>query len=276
MAHPLISPEHLAPRLGDPGLRIVDVRWYLGDPRRGALEYAEGHIPGAVFCDLETDLCAPEGPGRHPLPDPSSFTATLGQLGIKPEHEVVAYDASGGAVAARLWWMLVSIGHAEAAVLDGGWQRWINEHRPVTDEIPRQRPASYPPVDGWSGTVDRRQLAVGLGNHPIIDARAPERYRGEVEPIDPRPGHIPSAVNRPFRNNLGPDGRFRSRSELHQLYHDVADPSAVVYCGSGVTACHDILAMVVAGHPRPLLYPGSWSDWCSWEGIARGLGEGPE
>jgi thiosulfate/3-mercaptopyruvate sulfurtransferase len=259
---PLISCDDLADRLEDPGVRICDVRWYLADHDQGRREYAAGHLPGAVFVDVETVLTAPEGPGRHPLPHPAEFTAALGRLGITPNTEVLAYDDSGGSIAARLWWMLRSIGHTGVRVLDGGYAAWIAAGHPVTNQIPEFPETTYPPVAAWTGAVDAEQVALAIGHRPIVDARAAERYRGEIEPIDPRAGHIPTAVNLPHLDNLAPDGHHLPPATLRRRFAAVGD-RPIVYCGSGVTACHDLLAMAVAGIDGAILYEGSWSDWCS-------------
>lgn len=260
--HPLISVEDLADVLGRDDLRICDVRWYLGESDRGRAEYATSHVPGAVFVDLDSHLCARRGPGRHPLPDPVRFAATLGRLGIEPDTHVVAYDASGGAIAARLWWMLRRLGHRRVQVLDGGWQRWTAEGLPTSSEIAEPRPVAYPVLmSSWPTTVDADQIRVG-GPQVLIDARAAERYRGDVELVDARPGHIPGAVNLPHTGNLGPDGRHLPPELLAARFAGVGD-EPIAYCGSGVTACANILAMEIAGVAGPRLYPGSWSDWAS-------------
>jgi thiosulfate/3-mercaptopyruvate sulfurtransferase len=264
---PLTSVNRLAQRLDADGatddLVLCDVRWYLTDAGRGRREYVEGHLPGAVFVDLHHDLAGGSGGGRHPLPAPADFAGLLARLGIDPSSEVVAYDDSGGAVAARLWWMLRSIGHRAVSVLDGGFRAWQSAGLPVTSELPDRPPRAYPVPDGWTGiaTLDDVAAASRAGR-AIVDARAAERYRGDVEPIDPRAGHVPGAINRPHADNLDPDGRLRPPAELAARFDDVGD-DPIVYCGSGVTACHDLLAMVVAGREDGVLYPGSWSDWSS-------------
>jgi thiosulfate/3-mercaptopyruvate sulfurtransferase len=260
---PLISPEALAARLGEPDLRIADVRWYLGEPDRGRREYASGHIPGAIFVDLDTDLAAPSGPGRHPLPDPIVFAERIGRLGFGSDDFIVAYDDVLGTVAARLWWMLDNLGQARVAVLDGGLRAWGAAGLPVSTETPTVAPRELRLADRWSNTVDRDELIGRLDEVTLIDARAPERYRGEVEPVDPKAGHIPSAVNAPAKVALGPDGRFLAPDELAERLRSVApsDRPVVASCGSGVTACHTALALRVAGLPDAVLYPGSFSDW---------------
>lgn len=265
---PVIAPEALAKRLGAPDLRIMDVRWVLGAPGRGREAYAAGHIPGALFVDLDTDLAAPPGPGRHPLPDPATFRRRMEQLGVHADDEVVAYDDVGGSVAARLWWMLDNLGHRRAAVLDGGYPAWVAAGLPVTADI--RSPAAADPgslrlAGAWTRTIDRDAVASALGTVVLLDARAAPRYRGELEPIDPVPGHIPTAISAPTSGNLGPDGRLLNADELAERYRslgaDGSDGPVVTSCGSGVTACFTSLAMRVAGLPDPILYPGSYSDW---------------
>lgn len=254
MPDPLISVGELVERLEE--VALFDLRWSLTDPGHGREAYAAGHIPGAVFVDLDTDLTAAHGDGRHPLPSASDFTRTLGGLGAGPGDEIVVYDDTGGAVAARMWWMLRSIGHQQSRLLDGGLGAWIEAGLPVTEEVGRPRSTEYPAVQAFAGVVRAEDLA---GRH-LIDARAPERYRGEVEPVDPKAGHIPGAVNMPLTGNLGPEGRFLDRHDLVDRYSDIP-VDTVVSCGSGVTACHAALALVVAGHVMPDVYIGSFSDW---------------
>ncbi len=258
----LISPENLLRRLDRPNLRICDVRWWLVDPPRGRREYAAGHLPGAVFVDVDSDLVAAEGPGRHPLPHPAAFARRLEALGIGDESEVVAYDDAGGAVAARLWWMLDDLGHRDVSVLDGGVKAWLAAGGELSAAIPAYPPGRLTLRDHWTRTIDRAALQPRLatGDLALVDARAPERYRGDVEPVDPVAGHVPGAVNRPFAGNLGPDGRLLPPAELRARFSDLGADVAVS-CGSGINACHDALAMRVAGLPDPLLYPGSYSDW---------------
>ena len=275
----LISVAELAAALDDPDLRIADVRWSLAVPGGGRDAYATAHLPGAVFVDLESVLTAPVGPGRHPLPDPAAFAAALGALGIGRRHRVVAYDDAGGTVAARLWWMLDALGHIRAAVLDGGIGAWRAAGLPVTPEMPVH--AALPPEEqvstpgvgsAWPRTIDRVALAARLGGVTLLDARAPERYRGEIEPIDRVPGHIPTAVSAPTASFLAPDGGFLAPDALAARFAVLGTGEAVgagtgeirsvvLSCGSGVNACHLALAMRAAGLPDPLLYPGSYSDW---------------
>jgi thiosulfate/3-mercaptopyruvate sulfurtransferase len=262
-ASPLISPEALAARLGGPDLRIADVRWYLGEPERGRQEYATGHIPGAIFVDLDKDLAAPTGPGRHPLPEPAALADRLGELGFGSGNFIVVYDDVMGTVAARLWWMLDNLGHHRVAVLDGGLRAWRAAGLPASTDSLTVAPRELRLADRWTSVVGREELVGRLDGVTLIDARAPERYRGDVEPVDPKAGHIPTAVSAPAKVALGSDGRFLAPAELAEMLRSVAPAGrpVVASCGSGVTACHTALAMRVAGLPDPLLYPGSFSDW---------------
>jgi len=262
----LISAAALAARIDDPAHRVVDVRWYLGRPGVGRVAHDAGHIPGAIFVDMDADLVAPSGPGRHPLPSPSVFAARLGALGIGSEHEVVVYDDLGGWVAARLWWMLDDLGHRSVSILDGGFQAWVADGGAV--EIGSGR--AWPPADlalasDWTKVVDRDGLRSRLGQVVVLDARGGPRYRGEVEPIDPVAGHIPTARNAPTDGNLGPNGTFLSAANLRLRFEGLGAAGTgfevVNSCGSGISACHNALAMRIAGLPDPILYPGSWSDW---------------
>jgi thiosulfate/3-mercaptopyruvate sulfurtransferase len=262
---PIISPAALAERLGDPDLRVVDVRWVLGEPGRGRQAYEAGHIPGAIFLDVDADLVAPVGPGRHPLPSPAAFRARLEAVGIGSGHSVVAYDDVGGWVAARLWWMLDDLGHSDVAILDGGFHAWLAAGFPVTTDVPSFEPSSLSLAERWSNVIDLEGLADRLGNVVLLDARGAPRYRGETEPIDAVAGHIPTALSVPTAGNLAPDGRLLPPAELRARFLALgADGSAsqvVTSCGSGVAACFNSLAMRVAGLPDPVLYPGSYSDW---------------
>jgi thiosulfate/3-mercaptopyruvate sulfurtransferase len=268
-SRPLISAQQLAYRLGDPLLRIADVRWTLNQPDRGRDAFRAAHIPGAVFVDLETDLAAakpgryPQG-GRHPLPEPAAFAQRMGALGFADADLIVAYDDTNGTIAARLWWMLDNLGHANVAVLDGGIAAWTALGLPVTADDALTDPKPPMQLGGrWMRTIDRQALASQLGKLVLIDARAGERYRGEVEPVDREPGHIPTAASAPTGGNLGPDGRFLGVAELARRFDGLGAGGAgvVTYCGSGVTAAHNALALRVAGLPDPLLYDGSYSDW---------------
>jgi thiosulfate/3-mercaptopyruvate sulfurtransferase len=256
----LISAGDLLERLGDPELRICDVRWWLTDPGKGRRDYDAGHLPGAMFVDADRDLVAADGPGRHPLPSAAEFVARMEGIGIGDDSEVVAYDDAGGTIAARLWWMLDCISQVRIRVLDGGLAAWAAIGGPLTEAITSYPAARLTLRGAWTGTIDRDALASRLGSVALIDARAPERYRGEVEPVDAVPGHIPTAISLPTGGNLGPDGRFLAPEVLRARFEALGD-HVVSYCGSGVNACHNALAMRIAGLPDPLLYSGSYSDW---------------
>ncbi|HEY3335036.1 MAG TPA: sulfurtransferase [Candidatus Limnocylindrales bacterium] len=269
----LIAPEALLGRLDDTGLRIADVRWWLADPGRGRRAYAEGHLPSAIFVDVDTELVAADGPGRHPLPSPAIFSSRMEALGFDDESDIVAYDDAGGTIAARLWWMFDALGHRRVSVLDGGFQAWVAAGGPVTASVSAHPRGRLTLDSAWTRTIDREGLAPLLGTVAVIDARAPERYRGEVEPIDPVAGHIPTAINCPTGGNLAADGRFLPPGELRRRFQPLGD-ELVMTCGSGITACHNALAMRVAGLPDPLLYPGSYSDW-SRAGLPVATGDAP-
>ena len=260
----LVSVDELAGRLDEPDLRVVDVRWYLNRPGQGRQAYEAGHIPTAIFLDLDEDLSGEEGAGRHPLPYPLDFRRRLEEAGIGSEHSVVAYDDTGGTTAARLWWMLDNLGHERVAVLDGGLRAWTDAGRPLSRDVPEYPKARLRLEDRWSRVIERDELTGRLGTLTLLDARAPERYRGEVEPIDPQAGHIPTAVNAPTPGNLADDGLFRPPDELRRRFDGLggaAGGDIVTSCGSGTTACHNALAMRLAGLPDPILYVGSFSDW---------------
>jgi thiosulfate/3-mercaptopyruvate sulfurtransferase len=249
---------------------IVDVGADLADPAAGERAWAAGHLPGAVHLDLERDLSGAKtgGNGRHPLPARAAFAATLGRIGVAPGVQVIAYDGQGSPYAARLWWMLRWMGHAEVAVLDGGRAAWAEAGGTlVTDAPMRASLPPYPQRPPLAMTIDADALLRRLGRHPLIDARAGERFRGEVEPLDAVAGHIPGASHRFFKDNLRLDGRFKSAVELRAEFAALIGqppPGDVVHqCGSGVTACHNLLAMEHAGLTGSMLYPGSWSEWSS-------------
>ncbi len=281
MRDPLVSTEWLAGRLGDPRVVIADVRWYLSG-RSGADEYRRGHLPGAAFVDLETELSGPTGPGRHPLPTADAFSTTLARLGVRPDSLVVAYDDAGGAVAARLWWLLRYFGHDGGRVLDGGYPAWVAEGRPLETAPVVPAPAPRLALRPRPELVVDADAVAELVRAPgavLLDARAPERYLGLEEPVDPRPGHIPGARNAPFTHNLeAPGGRLRSLDALRRHYQALGalDASTVVaYCGSGVTACHDLLALARLGRDDARLYEGSWSDWSRDPSRPAATGEEP-
>jgi thiosulfate/3-mercaptopyruvate sulfurtransferase len=261
-----ITAAALLDRIDDPSLRLADVRWLLLDPGHGPRAYAAGHLPGAVFVDLPTVLAAPrgDGPGRHPLPAPARFAADLAALGIGDEHTVVAYDDTGGAAAARLWWMLRDLGHLAVGVLDGGIAAWVAAGGTLDSAVPAHPPATLQLADRWRSTIDRASLRDRLGSVTLLDARASERYRGDSEPIDTVAGHIPTARSLPATDLVDVDGRLLEPTVVRERFASVgADgrSSVVVSCGSGVTATQLALAMHVAGLPDPILYEGSYSDW---------------
>lgn len=253
--HPLISTDELAGRLGE--VVLCDIRWSLTNPQHGRAAYEDGHIPGAVFVDLDEDLSAPPGTtGRHPLPPVDVFARTLGRLGITPSDEVIVYDDVRGAVASRMWWMLRSIGHERSRLLDGGYETWVDDGHPVQTGSSVPEPAAYPAPKSFHGVVPLEKLS----GKTLIDARAPDRYTGEREPVDPKAGHIPGALNLPHSESLSAKGTFRPPEELAQHFSGI-EGRAVVSCGSGVTACHAALAMVLAGREMPAVYIGSFSEW---------------
>jgi thiosulfate/3-mercaptopyruvate sulfurtransferase len=261
----LVSTEALSRNLGR--WRIFDCRHDLANPDLGERQYRESHIPGALFAHLERDLSAARTGrnGRHPLPDRGAFIAWLGQQGLQPADQAVCYDAGNGAMAARLWWMLRWAGHLQAAVLDGGLAKWLAEKRPVTSDAPRFPYSRYPVKPAVAATVQVEDIEQALPHMFLLDARAPVRFRGEQEPIDPVAGHIPGASNRFNAQNLAPDGTFRDpaslKAELQGILGERKPSEVVHYCGSGVAACHNLLAMEIAGLPGGKLYAGSWSEW---------------
>lgn len=266
----LVRPDELEAALGDRDVVAVDCRFSLADPRAGEAAYRQSHIPGARHAHLDRDLSGPHAPGagRHPWPDARGFTAWLRRQGISPRTRVVAYDDGDGAFAARLWFLLRVLGHASVAVLDGGWDRWRAEGRPQDATVPAEARADYDACFDATLLCDAAGVQAHLdAGGLLLDARAPERYRGDVEPLDPVAGHIPGAVNRFFKDNLGPDGSFKPAAQLRAEFEALLEgrPAGQVIhqCGSGVTACHNLLAMELAGLSGASLYPGSWSEWCS-------------
>ena len=267
----LISASDLAARIDDPAWVVVDCRHDLINLTAGRDGYAIGHLPGAVFADIETVLSgAKRGPdgvflGRHPLPEKEALAEALRELGIGDDTQVVAYDAHGGMFAARLWWLLRWLGHESVAVLDGGMAAWQALGQPLSSEIPVKPRAALTVRAPFVPTVTVREVMDNLesGKRIVIDARAAERFRGENETIDPVGGHIPGAKNRFFKDNLGADGRFKDADQLRSEFGALIDDprQAIMQCGSGVTACHNLLALEVAGMPGASLYPGSWSEW---------------
>jgi thiosulfate/3-mercaptopyruvate sulfurtransferase len=262
----VIDVESLHARLRDPSLVIIDTRFNLFDVDEGHAAYFEAHIPGAVYADLDKDLSGPPltDRGRHPLPSPQALETLFSRLGIGADSQVVAYDQRDAVTAARFWWMLRYMGHEAVAVLDGGWKAWTGAGYPSTGGEESRAPSTFhgAPRREWLITIDQIAAAKRL-----IDARDPRRYRGEQEPLDPVAGHIPGAVNRFHGENLDADGRFLAPQALARGFETVLGgipmEQAVFYCGSGVTACHDLLAALHAGLGDGCLYVGSWSEWCS-------------
>ena len=265
----LVSAAELARRLGDPRLLVVDCRFSLADPEQGRREYERGHVPGARYAHLDGDLSGPVGDGcrgRHPLPEPGRLAETFGSWGIDASTLVVAYDDSSGSIAARLWFLLRWLGHDDVAVLDGGWAAWLARGGAQSSEVALRAPAIFVPRVRSELVADAREVerARRAGDRRVLDARAPERFRGDVEPIDRVAGHIPGAVSLPFGDNVE-SGRFRTRAEVRARLGEALGPvpasQAIAYCGSGVTACHLLLAAAHAGLEDMRLYAGSWSEW---------------
>lgn len=271
MHQTLISAADLAAHIDDPAWVVVDCRHDLMNLAAGRGAYASGHLPGAVFADIETVLSGARNGadgvflGRHPLPDREVLAEALRDSGIDDTTQVVAYDAHGGMFAARLWWLLRWLGHEAVAVLDGGMAAWEDAGQPLTTEVRTRPRGSFSVRAPFVPTVTVREVLDNLqsGQRIVIDARAADRYRGENETIDPVGGHIPGAKNRFFKDNLGADGRFKDAAQLREEFGAlIDDPAAsIMQCGSGVTACHNLLALEVAGLPGAALYPGSWSEW---------------
>jgi thiosulfate/3-mercaptopyruvate sulfurtransferase len=267
----LIGTAELADHLGDRAFVIVDCRYKLDDEAWGRREYQEAHVPGAVYAHLGHDLAGTKTGrnGRHPLPDVEAFKKTLGTLGIEAASQVVAYDQDTGMYASRLWWLLRWVGHDGVAVLDGGFAKWVQEHRPVATGGERRVRSTFEGSPRADATMSADEVGekARSGDWRVVDARAPERFRGETEPIDRVAGHIPGAVNHFYKSNLDPSGTFRSPADLAASFRaamgGVAPDHVVSYCGSGVTACHNLLAMEHAGLRGAKLYPGSWSEWSS-------------
>lgn len=266
----LISPAVLADHLDDTSWVIVDCRFALDNTERGRQDYVDAHIPGAVYAHLDQDLSGTVvrgETGRHPLPTPDHLAQTFGAWGIGEGVQVIAYDDNNGSYAARLWWLLRWLGHDNVAVLDGGWAAWLRDGHPTSTSVQAHVPATFDPhvrPDLMVSGDDVERLRQDTA-YQVVDSRAPERYRGEVEPIDPVAGHIPGAINGPFVANVTPDGTFRSADELNTrfdtLLGDTPAEQTVFYCGSGVTAAHNVLAYAHAGRGDARLYPGSWSEW---------------
>jgi Rhodanese-related sulfurtransferase len=262
----LVSTNDLAAIIQKDDVIVVDCRFDLTDVSAGRRSYETAHVPGAVFADINEDLAAkPTGTnGRHPLPAPSAFLSTLGRLGISNDAQVIAYDQDTGMYASRFWWMLRWMGHDAVGVLDGGYARWVAEGRPTSAGIEQKTARVF---HGRPNDAMVASIADVSAGPPLLDARAPERYRGDVEPIDRVAGHIPGARNHFYKDNLAADGTFRTPAELRALFarslDDASSEDVVCYCGSGVTACHNLLALEHAGLHGARLYPGSWSEWSS-------------
>jgi thiosulfate/3-mercaptopyruvate sulfurtransferase len=267
----LIQAEELAPHLGDPDWAIFDCRFYLVDPAKGEAEYESEHLPGAVYVHLDRDLAGPRTGknGRHPLPSVEVMAERFSAFGIDDTVQVVAYDTSQGQMAARLWWMLRYLGHEAAAVLDGGLQSWKSAGLPLSSGITTREPRRFAARPRPSMRIDVEALERERTGRLLIDARAPERFRGEVEPYDPVKGRIAGARNHPTASSLGAEGRFLPAEELRARFQSILGDrpidDVVSYCGSGVTACHNLLALDVARLRGARLYPGSWSEWCADE-----------
>jgi thiosulfate/3-mercaptopyruvate sulfurtransferase len=265
----LISAEEFAGAIDR--CTVIDTRHDLLNPEAGPAAYAAGHVPGAFFLHQDHDLAGPKTGrnGRHPLPDREALAAKLRAAGLHSGRQLVAYDGQGGMFAVRVWWLARWLGHDAVAVLDGGIDAWTRAGFPLETGTPAPRHGDFVPGPSSMPQVDADAVLANLarGERLVVDARAPERYRGEVEPLDPVAGHIPGAVNRPFQQNLRPDGRFKPapvlRQEFDALLAGRAPQSLIHHCGSGVTACHNLLAMELAGLPGGALYPGSWSEWCA-------------
>lgn len=264
MVTALIAPDDLAPLIGSADSPVLlDVRWSLaGGPGRD--EYRHGHLPGARFVDLDQELAAPPGPGRHPLPAASAFGDSMRRHGVSASRAAVVYDARTGTAAARLWWLLRYFGHPDVRLLDGGFAAWVAAGQPVSVEEPPAARGDFDPDPGHMPLVDAEGAASLAASAVLLDARAAERFRGDVEPIDPVAGHIPGARSAPTEGNLDDEGCFLPPERLRDRFRALGvepETSAGAYCGSGVTAAHEVLAMVAAGLPVPALYAGSWSEW---------------
>jgi thiosulfate/3-mercaptopyruvate sulfurtransferase len=266
----LVSIDTLAENYTNPNWVIVDCHFLLDDLEAGRKAYQRSHIPGAIYAHLDEHLTGPIIPGktsRHPLPDINAFTITLSNWGIDEDTQVVAYDNRGGAIAVRLWWMLKWLGHDAVAVLDGSFSHWKKAGLPTTDEIPTPQPKTFVPKPRPELIANLEEIET-IKQHPkklLVDSRAAERYRGEIEPIDPVAGHIPGAVNRFYMDNLDENGKMKAIPELKEIFStligDRSPENVIFYCGSGVTSAHNILAMAYVGLGMSKIYPGSWSEW---------------
>ncbi|MDQ0190012.1 sulfurtransferase [Alicyclobacillus cycloheptanicus] len=280
----LMTARQLQQQLGSPNLVVFDCRFSLADREAGRNAYLAGHIPGAFYLDLEQDLSGQKGThgGRHPLPNPQELAAKLGAAGVDDQASVVVYD-DGGGMAARAWWLIRYLGHEQVAVLDGGWKAWLAAGGAADTGMPKLHPTTFPldVREDWVLSVDDvMQIVAGERAGRLVDARAAVRYRGEVEPLDPKAGHIPGAANLPWESHLQPDGTWKPAQALREaiapLVQSAGDAANVVnYCGSGVTACANVFALALAGFGDSKLYAGSWSDWCSYDDLPVATGEAP-
>ncbi len=273
MTPPLVSVSQLAQAIRDqPRLVLLDTRFELNAPEAGEAAYRASHLPGAHHAHLNRDLSgrASRDNGRHPLPEFKAWRQTVAQWGVAPNTPVVVYDDQGGAFAARAWWLLKQLGHTQVSVLDGGWSAWRAQGQTLSSGqvLAISSSAAYPSAaTDWHSIRQAHEVLATMGQDLLIDARSPERYRGDTEPLDAMAGHIPGAKNHFFKDNLGPDGLFKPASVLRAQWSSILQghppEQTIHYCGSGVTACHNLLALTVAGLPGALLYPGSWSQWCN-------------
>ncbi|WKJ91828.1 sulfurtransferase [Methylomonas montana] len=267
----LVSAATLAANLDNPDWKIFDCRFSLADAQAGHRLYRQGHIPGARYADLNQDLSSPvqSYTGRHPLPNFKLLAEKLGSWGVNNRCQIVVYDDAGGAFAGRMWWLLRTMGHTQVAVLDGGFGHWQKQAMPITTALPKIATSPFRVYLDNRQWLSAAEVEDGLARRKIalIDARAPERFRGQQEPIDPVAGHVPKALNRPLQTNLDKDGLFLSADQLRQQFSRLVAPlpseQVVHMCGSGVTACHNLLAMEIAGLSGSKLYAGSWSEWIS-------------
>jgi thiosulfate/3-mercaptopyruvate sulfurtransferase len=267
LSKPLVSGDWLAEHLTDADLAIADCRFVMATTEEGRSAYARAHLPGAVYFHLDEDLAAPVGPhgGRHPLPAPAVIARTLGAAGIGPGMKVVAYDWTGEH-AARFWWLLRWLGHDEVAVLDGGYKAWEAAGRPLTSEPSKPQARTFTPNPRPEMIVPMEGVRTRPKELIVVDARSAERFAGQPSPLDPKPGHIPGAVSRAWQESLRPDGSWRSPAEQAARFAGLPEPTRLIHsCGSGVTACANLLAMEIAGLKGARLYPGSWGDWCSYD-----------
>ncbi|WP_338540276.1 sulfurtransferase [Paenibacillus tundrae] len=274
----IVSMRWLLARMYEPDVVIADCRFLLGQPNAGREAYKAGHIPGAVYLDLENDLSSPVSAhgGRHPLPDPAALASRLAKAGISSDARIVAYDDQGGMNASRLWWLLRYMGHEQVYVMDEGFTAWQNAKFPVTTDVPVQIPSSFE----WNvqpqmlASVEDVQQASASGSAVLIDSRDARRYAGLEEPIDAKAGHIPGALNYFWKDVLNADGRWSGVNALEERFLKLGkDDAIIVYCGSGVSACPNVIALEEAGYTDVKLYSGSWSDWISYEGNAVATGE---